>query len=85
MIKELKLRKPKAGLLLIASPRFKDLSGPKRGTYHDRKLKAVEEIKSSMDFLDLIYPGIVYEREDAEKAMKMFYDNDVDFIVLHAG
>lgn len=81
MIKELKLRKPKAGLLLIASPRFKDLSGPKRGTYHDRKLKAVEEIKSSMDFLDLIYPGIVYAREDAEKAMKMFYDNDVDFIV----
>ena len=81
MNRELKSRKPKAGLLLIASPRFKNLSGPQRGTYNDRKLKAVEDIKSSMDFLDLSYPGIVYEREDAEKAMKMFSDNEVDFIV----
>lgn len=81
MNRELKSRKPKAGLLLIASPRFKNLSGPQRGTYNDRKLKAVEDIKSSMDFLDLSYPGIIYEREDAEKAMKMFSDNEVDFIV----
>jgi L-arabinose isomerase len=76
-----KNRRAKAGLLLIASPRFKNLSGPHRGTYHERKLKAVEEIKASMDFLDLAYPGIVYEREDAEKAMKLFYDEKVDFIV----
>lgn len=76
-----KTRKAKAGLLLIASPRFKNLSGPQRGTYHERKLKAVEEIKASMDFLDLVYPGIVYENEDAEKAMRMFYDEKVDFII----
>lgn len=81
MKSEQKLRKPKAGLLLVASPRFKNLSGPKRGTYNDRKLKAVEDIKASMGFLDLVYPGIVYEREDAEKAIRMFCDNDVDFIV----
>lgn len=31
MIKEAKIRKPKAGLLLVASPRFKNLSGPKEG------------------------------------------------------
>ena len=37
MGKELKTRKPKAGLLLIASPRFKNLYGPKRGTYGERK------------------------------------------------
>ena len=54
MNKEQKSRKPKAGLLLIACPRFKNLSGPKRGTYNDRKLKAVEDIKASMDFLDQI-------------------------------
>ena len=75
-----KTRKPRAGLLLIASPRFKNLYGPKRGTYGERKEKAVEEIKASMDFLELVDPGIVYEREDAEKAVKLFFDNDVDFV-----
>ncbi len=75
-----KLRKARAGLLLLASPRFKNLSGPKRGTYHERKLKATEQIKASMDFLDLVDPGIVYEREDALRAMDMFYNAKVDFI-----
>ncbi len=75
-----KLRKPKAGLLLIASPRFKNLYGPKRGTYGERKDKAVKEIKATMDFLDLVDPGIVYEREDAEKALNLFFAEKVDFV-----
>ena len=77
---EEKQRKAKAGLLLIASPRFKNLSGPQRGTYHERKLKVVEEIKSSLDFLELADPGIVYEREDAQRAMDLFYREKVDFV-----
>ena len=80
MNKALKARKAKAGLLLIASPRFKNLSGPKRGTYGERKEKVVKEIKATMDFLDLADPGIVYEREDAQKAMDLFYNEKVDFI-----
>ena len=80
MNRELKARKAKAGLLLIASPRFKNLSGPKRGTYGERKEKAVKEIKATMDFLDLVDPGIVYEREDAEKALRLFFEKDVDFV-----
>ena len=75
-----KLRKAKAGLLLIASPRFKNLSGPQRGTYGDRKDLAVKEIKATMDFLDLVDPGIVYEREDAEAAIDLFFKEKVDFI-----
>ena len=75
-----KLRKPKAGLLLIASPRFKNLSGPKRGTYGERKDIAVQAIKESLGFLDLADPGIVYEREDAQKAMDLFWNEKVDFI-----
>ena len=75
-----KNRKPKAGLLLIASPRFKSLSGPKRGTYGERKELAVREIKATMDFLDLVDPGIVYEREDAEKAIDLFFKEKVDFV-----
>ena len=75
-----KLRKPRAGLLLIASPRFKNLSGPMRGTYGERKDKAVAGIKATMDFLDLVDPGIVYEREDAQKAIDLFFAHKVDFI-----
>lgn len=80
MKKELKQRKAKAGLLLVASPRFKNLSGPKRGTYGERKDEAVKDIKASMNFIDLVDPGIVYEREDAQKAMDMFYAEKVDFV-----
>ena len=80
MKKELKTRKAKAGLLLIASPRFKNLYGPLRGTYGERKDIAVKEIKATMDFLDLVDPGIVYEREDAVKAMDLFYKEKVDFV-----
>ena len=79
MQKSLKSRKPKAGLLLIASPRFKNLYGPKRGTYGERKDIAVKEIKATMGFMDLVDPGIVYEREDAQRAMDLFYNEKVEF------
>ncbi len=75
-----KQRKPKAGLLLVASPRFKNLYGPKRGTYGERKEKAVQEIKATLDFVDIVDPGIVYEREDAEKALHLFFADNVDFV-----
>ena len=75
-----KLRKPVAGLLLIASPRFKNLSGPKRGTYGERKEAVVKDIKETLGFLDLVDPGIVYEREDACRAMDLFYEKKVDFV-----
>ena len=75
-----KLRKPRAGLLLIASPRFKNLSGPSRGTYGERKDTVVKDIKATMDFLDLVDQGIVYERADAEKAIDLFFAQKVDFI-----
>ena len=80
MNRQQKARKAKAGLLLVASPRFKNLYGPKRGTYGERKETAVKEIKATMDFLDLVDPGIVYEREDAQRAMDLFYNEKVDFI-----
>ena len=76
-----KAGKAKAGLLLIGSPRFKNLSGPERGTYGERKEKAVKEILSTLDFLDVTYPGITYERKDAEKAISMFMAAKVDFII----
>ena len=48
-----KLRKPKGGLLLVASPRFKNLSGPKRGSYGEKKGTVSRQIVESLDFLDV--------------------------------
>ncbi|RIH67094.1 hypothetical protein D1164_01290 [Mariniphaga sediminis] len=80
-----KFEKAKAGLLLIASPRFKNLGeGLSRGTYHERKLKEVEEIVESLqESLCLVNPEIIYEREEMEQAMKLFYDEKVDFIIAN--
>lgn len=77
-----KNRRAKVGLLLIASPRFKNLGeGLKRGTYGERKEIAVKEILSTLDFLDVVFPDIVYEREDAMRAMDGFYAEKVDFVI----
>lgn len=80
-----KFEKAKAGLLLIASPRFKNLgNGLLRGTYHERKLKEVEDIVQSLQGeLELIYPGIVYEREQMEQAMQLFWSEKVDFVIAN--
>lgn len=78
---KLKQRKPKAGLFLIGSPRFRNLSGPKRGSYGEKKEKVADQIVDSLSFLDLTYTGIVYEREDAQKAINLFFAEKVDFII----
>jgi len=82
MKSSLKTRRAKAGLLLIASPRFKNLGeGLARGTYAERKDKDVTKILGTLEFLDVTFPGIVYDKEDAEAAMKAFYDVKVDFVI----
>jgi L-arabinose isomerase len=79
-------RKSKAGLLLLASPRFKNLgSGLSRGTYGERKAKEVDSViltDSLRSFLNVVYPGIVYKREDIEKAMLSFINEKVDFVIV---
>lgn len=77
-----KTRKAKAGLLLIASPRFKTLGeGLRRGTYAERKDADVKKILATMEFLDVVFPGIVYDKEEAVEAMDRFYMEKVDFVI----
>lgn len=77
-----KTRKAKAGLLLVASPRFRTLGEElPRGSYDSRKQADVEQILSSLDFLDIVFPGIVYEREDAVAAIDRFTAERVDFVI----
>ena len=75
--------KAKAGLLLIASPRFRNLGeGLSRGIYRDRKTADVAEITGPLKgSLDLVDPGIVYDREDAGRAMDLFWMEKVDFVI----
>lgn len=82
MNKDLKTRKGKAGLLLVASPRFKNLGeGTLHGTYAERKDIVVKDILGKLDFLDITFPGIVYDKEEAENAIKEFTNAGVDFII----
>ncbi len=77
-----KFDQPKAGLLLIASPRFRDLGdGLNRGTYHERKMKDVEGILGSLHELDVIFSGIVYTRENIQTTMDLFFKEKVDFVI----
>lgn len=77
-----KTRKAKAGLLLVASPRFKNLGeGTLHGTYAERKDIAVDQILKTMDFMDVVFPGIVYDKPEAEAAMDLFYNEKVDFVI----
>lgn len=78
-----KFRDPKAGLLLVGSPRFRNLGeGLSRGTYSDRQALKVQsiigELKKSME---LVFPGIVYETDEMNKAMKLFFTEEVDFVI----
>jgi L-arabinose isomerase len=80
-----KFEKPKTGLLMIGSQRFKNLGeGLSRGTYHERKLKDVKNIVSGLkDSLNLVDPGIIYTREEVKNAIKLFFAEGVDCIVAH--
>jgi len=78
-----KFEKPTAGLLLIGSPRFKDLGeGLKRSTYGERKNFEVEGIIGPLEkFINVVFPGIIYEKEEIQNAMDIFYNEKVDFVV----
>ena len=80
----IKTEKPKAGLLLVASPRFRNLGESlKRGSYSDRKLIDVEEIIGSLKkSISVVFPGIVFEREEMQIAMNLFYAEKVDFVIV---
>ena len=75
-------RKPRIGLLLIGSPRFKPLGeGTAHGTYEARKLREEKEIIGEFQEIgEIVTPGIVYEREDVTKAIDLFLTRKVDCV-----
>ena len=74
-------RKPLMGVLMIASPRFRNLGeGTEHGSYQERKGKESRQLLQKLDFADKIFPGIVYTREDMRAAVHAFKVNDVDMV-----
>ena len=75
-------RKPKIGVLLIEAERFRGLGeGTARGTYAVRKdAEAAAYIEKIKEFADVVYPGPVWERDGAESAARLFYNEGVDCV-----
>lgn len=77
-------RKPKIGVLLLCPPRFHDLGeGTIHGTYDERKKIVSEDILKHFDYADVVYPGLVYTKEDMEKTILLFKEKEVDMVFAH--
>lgn len=75
-------RKAKIGLLLIGSPRFRDLGeGTSGGTYAERKDREAERIAAAFGAAgEIVYGGMIYERADVGKAIRLFCAEEVDCV-----
>ncbi len=76
------LRRPKIGLLLIGSPRFKNLGeGTRDNTYHERKLGEKDAILSTLgQSCDVVFDKIVYSPEEAKNTLSVFKTAEVDCV-----
>ena len=74
-------RKPVVGLLLITTPRFRDLgAGTENGIYSARKeAEAARIVDAVSSFATPVFPGIVYTREDLAAGMRAFDEADMVF------
>ncbi len=76
--------KPVAGCVFIGSSRFKELgAGTRRGTYDTRVQAVVRRILASLsDRIECFSPGIIYDAEQAETAMRQIRAREVDFLLV---
>lgn len=75
------LKKPSIGILLISTPRFHDLGkGTEHGLFYQRKELVADDLLRRLDFAEVIFPGVVYTREDLAVAMDAFYRKRPDMI-----
>lgn len=76
-------RKPKIGLCFIGAERFKTLGNDTQdGTYAERKeAESKYYAERISEFADVVFDGLVYEREEAIRATQRFYRERVDCVV----
>jgi len=77
------LIKPKIGILLLGSPRFRQLgNGCKNGSYEVRKNNFVRGfIKKIRNIGQPVFNSIVYDRADVEKTIGFFHEEKVDCVI----
>ena len=76
-------RKPRVGLFLIGSRRFRTIGdGTARGNYRLRKEQAAGFMREDLseDF-EVVFPGVIYEAEEVDAAIKLFFCEKVDFVL----
>lgn len=78
--------KPRMGLLLIGAERFQKLGeGTKRGTYLQRQTEEAKGmVQDCSRIAEVVFPGIMFTRMDAEHSIRRFIEMKVDFVLaLH--
>lgn len=74
-------RKPKIGLLLICSNRFRGMGEGTGATYPERQQKVADALISHIsEYADVVPTGQIYEREDVKAAMNTFAKEKVDCV-----
>ncbi|MDD4744565.1 MAG: hypothetical protein PHN53_08190 [Eubacteriales bacterium] len=77
-------RKPLVGVLFISPPRFRNLGeGTEHGYYYERKEREAASLLESFAFADVVFPGVVYTREDMDQAVARFTQAQVDMVFAH--
>lgn len=80
----MKTKTPKIGIILVSPPRFHDLGvGTEHGSYAERKEITAKELLSHFAYAETVYPGIIYTKEDMEKAILLMKKEDVDMVFAH--
>jgi L-arabinose isomerase len=79
----MKQNKPKVGILLIGSRRFRKLGeGCKSGTYEERRGRFGDELIEQLGRIaECAFPGVAYEREDMDNAIRFFMQEKVDCVI----
>lgn len=77
------IRKPRIGVLMIGSPRFKNLGAETvHGTYELRKQKEEQEITEHFrEMGEVVTPGVVYDKQDIITAIDLFTAEKTDCVV----
>ena len=76
-------RRVRAGLLLISPQRFSSLGeGTKRGSYRERKEKEAAQFYADLSAqAEVFFPGIVWSAEDVKRAIDLFTEKKVDYVL----
>ena len=76
-------RRPRMGLLLISPERFANIGeGTARGSYKERKeAEAAWMLRDTSTIADVTFTGIVWDREDVQRAIDAFVAAKVDYVL----